>query len=110
MYCLARYKRGYVAMSNKQNKFEPSMGWIVAVNHQQVSITRLAQVLDIDPITCGQALENAGYQLIPDPFDIAKDAWKVLDVEKKNKLKSVPTMADVAESVTELDEEEMANE
>jgi len=97
-------------MSDKQKKFEPSMGWIVAVNHQQVSITRVAQELDIDPITCGQALENAGYQLIPDPFDIAKDAWKVMDVEKRNKLRAVPTMADVAESVTELDEEAMANE
>lgn len=95
---------------SKNKKFEPSMGWLVAVNHQQVSITRLAQELNIDPITCGQALENAGYQLIPDPFDIAKDAWKVLDVEKRNKLRAVPTMADVAESVTELDEEAMANE
>jgi len=97
-------------VSDKQKKFEPSMGWIVAVNHQQVSITRVAQELRIDPITCGQALENAGYQLIPDPFDIVKDAWKVMDVEKRNKLRAVPTMADVAESVTELDEEAMANE
>jgi hypothetical protein len=95
---------------SKNKKFEPSMGWLVAVNHQEVSIVRLAQELKIDPIACGQALENAGYQLIPDPFDIAKDAWKVLDVQKRNKLRAVPTMADVAESVTELDEEEMANE
>jgi hypothetical protein len=70
-------------MSDKQKKFEPSMGWIVAINHQQVSVARVAEELDMNPIELGQALERAGYKLEPDPYDLSADTWKVLDIEKK---------------------------
>jgi hypothetical protein len=70
-------------MSDKQKKFEPSMGWIVAINHQQVAVARLAQELQADPIELGKALERAGYRLEPDPYDLSADTWKVLDVEKR---------------------------
>jgi hypothetical protein len=72
---------GRNALMSKQKKFEPPMGWIVGVNHQQVAITRLAQELKMSPIEVGQALEQAGYFLQPDIMDLAADSWKVLRIE-----------------------------
>jgi hypothetical protein len=46
-------------MSDKTKKFNPPMGWIVSVNHQEVSIRRLAEALHISPYTVGKALEIA---------------------------------------------------
>ena len=104
-------------MSDKTKKFNPPMGWIVAVNHQEVSIRRVAENLNVSPYTLGKALENSGYVLIPDQMDLAADTSKVILQQEKmaptNPLKVVvdePSMADIAESVTELDEEEMENE
>jgi len=70
-------------MSDKSKKFEPSMGWIVAINYQQVAVERVARELGIDAIELGKGLERSGYQLQPDPFDFSADTWKVLDVEKR---------------------------
>jgi acyl-homoserine lactone acylase PvdQ len=101
-------------MSDKSKKFNPPMGWIVAVNHQEVSIRRVADTLNVGAYQLGKALEDSGYVLIPDQMDLAADTAKViLQQEKSNNLLKVvpePTMADIAESVTELDEEEMENE
>ena len=103
-------------MSDKTKKFQPPMGWIVAVTHQEVSIRHLADKLHLPPYTVGKALEDSGYVLIPDQMDLAADTAKVILQQEKiaptNPLKSVPepSMADIAESVSELDEEEMANE
>ena len=100
-------------MSDKSKKFEPTTGWLVAINHQQVSIHRLAEALNLDSVTVGKALDAAGYQLTPDPFGYASDSWKVMEIEKrkaKEHLSVVEDKTDIAESVSELDEEEMANE
>ena len=104
-------------MSDKTKKFNPPMGWIVSVNHQEVSIRRVAENLNVSPYTLGKALEDSGYVLIPDQMDLAADTSKVILQQEKmaptNPLKVVadePSMADIAESVTELDEEEMENE
>ncbi len=100
-------------MSDKTKKFEPSTGWLVAINHQQVSIHRLADALKMDAVTVGKALDTAGYQLTPDPFGYASDSWKVMEIETrkaKEHLSVVQNKTDIADSVSELDEEEMANE
>jgi len=100
-------------MSDKQKKFEPSTGWLVAINHQQVSVVRLADSLDLDPIVVGKALDDSGYMLTPDPFGYASDTWKVMDIERRKAgehLSVVKDKTDIADSVSELDEEEMANE
>lgn len=103
-------------MSDKSKKFNPPMGWIVAVDHQQVAIHRVADTLQVGAYQLGRALEDSGYVLIPDQMDLAADTAKVILQREKsdgnNPLKVVPepSMSDVAESVTELDEEEMANE
>jgi len=70
-------------VSDKSKKFEPSMGWIVAINYQQVAVDRVSAELGIDAVELGKGLERAGYQLQPDPFDLSADTWKVLDVEKR---------------------------
>jgi hypothetical protein len=81
-------------MSDKTKKFNPPMGWIVSVNHQEVSIRRLADALHISPYTVGKALEDSGYVLIPDQMDLAADTAKVILQQEKmaptNPLKSVP--------------------
>ena len=59
------------------------MGWLVAINYQQVAVERVAEELEMNPIELGQALERAGYKLEPDPYDLSADTWKVLDIEKK---------------------------
>lgn len=77
-------------MSKKENKFEPSMGWIVAINYQQVAVDRVAKELKIDSVVLGQALERSGYLLDPDPFGYSSDTWKVLEIENR-KLSVVDT-------------------
>ncbi len=103
-------------MSDKTKKFNPPMGWIVSVNHQEVSIRRVAETLNVSPYTLGKALEDSGYVLVPDQMDLAADTAKVILQQEKMasaaplKVVPEPSMADIAESVTELDEEEMENE
>ena len=76
-------------MSDKQKKFEPSMGWLVAINYQQVAVDRVAKELKIDAVELGKALERSGYLLEPDPFGYSSDTWKVLEIENR-KLTAVP--------------------
>ena len=75
-------------MSKKENKFEPSMGWLVAINYQQVAVDRVAKELKIDSVEFGKALERSGYLLEPDPFGYSSDTWKVLEIENR-KLQAV---------------------
>ncbi len=81
-------------MSDKTKKFNPPMGWIVSVNHQEVSIRRLAEALHISPYTVGKALEDSGYVLVPDQMDLAADTAKVIlrqeQIAPTNPLKAVP--------------------
>ena len=77
-------------MSDKQKKFEPSMGWLVAVNYQQVAVDRVSKEIGVDAVELGKALERAGYLLEPDPFGYSTDTWKVLEIERrKTKLEVV---------------------
>jgi hypothetical protein len=103
-------------MSDKSKKFNPPMGWIVAVNHQEVSVYRVAEQLGVSEYNLAVALEKAGYKLEVDQMDLMSDTAKVIlkagETRNPNHIKLVPepTMADVAESVTELDEEEAEGE
>jgi len=95
-------------MSDKQKKFEPSMGWLVAVNYQQVAMDRVSKELKIDAVELGQALERSGYLLEPDPFGYSSDTWKVLEIEnrKLHAVKNVQReMAEDAQSWTVKDPE-----
>jgi hypothetical protein len=97
-------------MSDKTKKFEPSTGWLVAINHQQIAVYRLAEALKLEPLTVGKALDTAGYLLEADPFGYISDVWKIIEIEKRNAkehLSVVEDKTEIAESVSELDEEEM---
>ena len=101
-------------MSDKSKKFTPPMGWIVEVNHQEVSVYRLAEQLKMPEYEVAKALENSGYKLIPDNMDVMADTAKIIlktaDLRKSNlSVVPEPSMADIAEFVTELDEEEAEN-
>lgn len=76
-------------MSKKENKFEPTQGWLVAVNYQQVALNRVAVAMGADPVKLGQALDTAGYLLEPDPFGYMSDTWKIAQIEKRKSEESV---------------------
>ena len=62
-------------MSDKQKKFQPTMGFVVAVHQNAMGIRSVSKALgDIFPERLGEAREMAGYQLVVDPFDQSPDA------------------------------------
>jgi hypothetical protein len=73
-------------MSDKQKKFQPTMGFVVAVHQNAMGIRSVAKALgDIFPERLGEALEMAGYQLVVDPFDLSADATKLIAIQEKQK-------------------------
>ncbi len=73
-------------MSDKQKKFQPTMGFVVAVHQNAMGIRSVATALgDIFPERLGEALEMAGYQLVVDPFDLSSDATKLIALQEKQK-------------------------
>lgn len=70
-------------MSDKQKKFQPNVGFVVAVHQNVIGIRSVAKALDIYPERLGEALEMAGYQLVVDPFDLSADATKVIRLQEK---------------------------
>jgi hypothetical protein len=69
-------------MSN-QKKFKAPQGWVTAVHVNAIGITETAKRLDILPSKLAQALEETGFQMLPDPMDISADTSKVLLIEEK---------------------------
>jgi len=73
-------------MSDKQKKFQPTMGFVVAVHQNAMGIRSVATALgDIFPERLCEALEMAGYQLVVDPFDLSADATKLIALQEKQK-------------------------
>lgn len=66
---------------SKNKKFVAPQGWITAVHVNMIGIKAISKALDIDTIKLAQALEETGFQLVPDPMDISADSHKVLIVE-----------------------------
>lgn len=82
-------------MSDKSKKFNPPMGWLVAVQHQTVLIHRFAAELKLSDSAVGFALERSGVILTPDQMDLAADTAKVILLEEKkseNPLSVVPVI------------------
>lgn len=93
-------------MSDKQKKFVPSAGYIVSVHYNALGIRAVAQALDIFPEVLAEALEKAGFQVIPDPFDLSADGLKIIqrqDKEQSQGLRVVKEGADDAGSNTSTD-------
>jgi hypothetical protein len=77
-------------MSN-QKKFKAPQGWVTAVHVNAIGITETAKRLNISPSALAQAMEETGFQMLPDPMDISADTAKVLLIEeKKTRLEVVP--------------------
>lgn len=77
-------------MSNNK-KFKAPQGWVTAVHVNAIGITETAKGLGIVPSKLAQAMEESGFQMLPDPMDISADTAKVLVIEeKKTKLEVVP--------------------
>lgn len=88
-------------MSNKQNKFTPSAGYIVAVHNNVLGIRAVAQFLDIFPETLAEALEKAGFQLLPDPFDLSADAVKVIRLQEQKSTQGLKVVEDDSNATTD---------
>lgn len=72
-------------MSDKQKKFQPNAGYMLAVHQNIIFIRSLALALDIFPDRLGELLEITGLQLQADPFDLSADATKVIKLQEERK-------------------------
>ena len=85
-------------MSDKQKKFQPTMGFVVAVHQNAMGIRSVSKALgDIFPERLGEALEMAGYQLVVDPFDLSADATKLIAIQEKQKNEGLHVVREVAD-------------
>jgi hypothetical protein len=80
---MAMCRTGDAPMSDKQNKFKPSQGFVIAVIQNAQAIRLLAEALESFPETVGEALEKIGFQLVADPFDLSADATKLIVAQEK---------------------------
>jgi hypothetical protein len=85
-------------VSDKSKKFEPSAGFVVSVHMNKLGIRAVAAELkDIFAEELAEAMDKAGFQLVPDPFNLTSDAKKVIELEERQKnagLKLVKEEAD----------------
>jgi hypothetical protein len=73
-------------MSDKTKKFEPSAGFVVSVHMNKLGIRAVAAELDgIFAEVLAEAMDKAGFQLVPDPFNLTNDAKKVIELEERQK-------------------------
>jgi hypothetical protein len=73
-------------MSDKSKKFEPSAGFVVSVHMNKLGIRAVAAELDgIFAEVLAEAMDKAGFQLVPDPFNLTNDAKKVIELEERQK-------------------------
>lgn len=68
-------------MGDKSKKFNPPAGYIIAVRSNAYAIRAVSLFLNLNPVLVADAMERAGFQLIPDPFDLSADSKKVLEAE-----------------------------
>lgn len=73
-------------MSDKTKKFQPSAGFVVSVHMNKLGIRAVAAELDgIFAEVLAEAMDKAGFQLVPDPFNLTNDAKKVIEMEERQK-------------------------
>ena len=82
---MAMRRSGDAPMSDKQKKFQPSAGFVVAVIQNAQAMRVVAEALNTFPETLGEALEKTGFQLVADPFDLSADAAKLIIAQEKQK-------------------------
>jgi hypothetical protein len=82
-------------MSDKNKKFTPPAGFVVAVHANILGIRSVAQQLDMFPETLAEAMERAGFQLVPDPMDLTADAAKVIKLQEQQQTNGIRLVQEV---------------
>jgi hypothetical protein len=100
---MAMYRGGNVVVSDKQNKFKPSQGFVIAVIQNAQAIRVVAEALETFPETLGEALEKTGFQLVADPFDLTADATKLIIAQEKQKTQGIRLVKEEATDDTGSD-------
>jgi hypothetical protein len=91
-------------VSNKENKFRPNEGFILAVHQNILYIRRLAQVLDMFPEALAESMEKAGVLLQPDPFDLTADSKKVIELQEREATKGLRVVQEPVPGEEKVDE------
>ena len=71
-------------MSKKENKFQPSAGFVVAVHMNSLGIRAVAKELDMFPEVLGEAMDRAGFQFAADPFNLTSDATGLIKLQNRH--------------------------
>ena len=84
-------------MSDKDKKFRPDAGFVVAVHQNILGIRAVASALDIFPENLATAMSEMGFQFIPDPFNLSSDAGKVIELQNKKENSNISLVQDVVQ-------------
>jgi len=96
-------------MSDKTKKFQPSAGFVVSVHMNKLGIRAVAAELNgIFAEALAEAMDKAGFQLVPDPFNLTNDAKKVIEMEERQKTAGLKLVQD-EEAVDEPSGDSPAN-
>jgi hypothetical protein len=85
-------------VSDKSNKFEPSAGFVVSVHMNKLGIRAVAKELDMWAEDLAKAMDRAGFQLVPDPFNLTNDAGKVIALEERQATAGLRVVKDKEET------------
>jgi hypothetical protein len=96
-------------MSKKENKFQPSAGFVVAVHQNILGMRAVADELDIFPEALGEAMDKAGFQFVPDPFNLSNDARKVIELQERHKTSGLKLTDAGLQSVKEPSDDSDSN-
>ena len=91
-------------MSDKQKKFRPDAGFVVAVHQNILGIRAVASALDMFPETLAEAMEEMGFQFVPDPFNLSSDAGKVIALQERRKTEGLQVVQDPVQEGAPADE------
>ena len=90
-------------MSDKQKKFTPPAGFVVAVHGNILGIRSVAKELDMFPEVLGEAMEKAGFLFLPDPMDLSADATKVIKLQDRQQTDGIRLVQEVTFSDSDSD-------
>jgi hypothetical protein len=92
-------------MSDKTKKFQPSAGFVVSVHMNKLGIRAVAAELNgIFAETLAEAMDKAGFQLVPDPFNLTNDAKKVIEMEERQKTAGLKLVQEPVQDEEAVDE------
>jgi hypothetical protein len=84
-------------MSKKENKFQPSAGFVVAVHMNSLGIRAVAKELDIFPEVLGEAMDRAGFQFVADPFNLTSDATGLIKLQARHETEGLQVVREASD-------------